>query len=113
LGKEYVEDILAQGDPAWEAPEDLHTQSVVELRVGAFTVSGMFRLLSPTQTTPKSCCIKSCPTSSRVRRRTLWLTPRHRRIHLRLATERYSQMGHHCPLCPSWRPHPGQDISTR
>jgi tRNA (uracil-5-)-methyltransferase len=53
LGKEYVEDILAQGDPAWEAPEDLHTQSVVELRVGAFTVSGMFRLLSPTQTTPK------------------------------------------------------------
>jgi tRNA (uracil-5-)-methyltransferase len=36
LGGEDVQ----QGDAAWEAPEDLPVQTIVELRVGAFTVSG-------------------------------------------------------------------------
>ncbi|GFZ51651.1 hypothetical protein JCM24511_09419 [Saitozyma sp. JCM 24511] len=53
LGKEFVEDILAKGDQAWEAPEDLHTQSVVELRVGAFTVSGESISAWPQNGTPK------------------------------------------------------------
>lgn len=114
LGKEFVEDILAKGDQAWEAPEDLHTQSVVELRVGAFTVSGMSRLFSSTQVTPQRSL---CPNVSGIlkskEKKAVADPARHRRIHLRLATKRYPQMGHHRPVCPSRRPHPRQDISTR
>lgn len=44
LGKEYVNKVLERKDKSeWDAPEDLEIQSIVELRVGAFTVSGQFK----------------------------------------------------------------------
>jgi hypothetical protein len=114
LGKEYVEDTLTQGDSAWEAPEDLHTQSVVELRVGAFTVSGMSRLFSSTQVTSQTSLCRNVSDILKSKEKKAVANPaRHRRIHLRLATKRYPQMGHHRPICSSRRPHPRQDIPTR
>jgi tRNA (uracil-5-)-methyltransferase len=41
LGREYVDDLLASGSgKEWEAPEGLELWKEVELKVGAFTVSG-------------------------------------------------------------------------
>lgn len=46
LGEEYVREVVSKGEKgqeAWSAPEDLVPQTVVTLRVGAFTVSGQSR----------------------------------------------------------------------
>jgi tRNA (uracil-5-)-methyltransferase len=41
LGAEYVDGVLAKGDESeWTAPAGLELWSIVELKVGAFTVSG-------------------------------------------------------------------------
>jgi tRNA (uracil-5-)-methyltransferase len=46
LGEEYVEGVLAKGDESeWHAPEELELWSMIELEVGAFTVSGMLILV--------------------------------------------------------------------
>jgi tRNA (uracil-5-)-methyltransferase len=43
LGAEYVDEVLAKGDESeWTAPTSLELWSIIELKVGAFTVSGMF-----------------------------------------------------------------------
>lgn len=45
LGEEYVQEVVNKGEKgqeAWSAPEDLVPQSIVSLRVGAFTVSGQY-----------------------------------------------------------------------
>jgi tRNA (uracil-5-)-methyltransferase len=42
LGEEYVDGVLAKGDQTeWEAPAGLELWGMIELEVGAFTVSGM------------------------------------------------------------------------
>jgi len=47
LGEEYVDGVLAKGDESeWHAPEGLELWSMIELEVGAFTVSGMLCLIS-------------------------------------------------------------------
>jgi tRNA (uracil-5-)-methyltransferase len=46
LGAEYVDAVLARGDESEWQPPALELWSVVELKVGAFTVSGMSCILS-------------------------------------------------------------------
>jgi tRNA (uracil-5-)-methyltransferase len=41
LGPEYIDEVLSKGDESeWLAPEGLELWSIIELTVGAFTVSG-------------------------------------------------------------------------
>jgi tRNA (uracil-5-)-methyltransferase len=46
LGAEYVDAVLAKGDESEWSPPALELWSVVELKVGAFTVSGMSPFLT-------------------------------------------------------------------
>jgi tRNA (uracil-5-)-methyltransferase len=46
LGAEYVDEVLSKADESeWTAPTSLELWSIIELKVGAFTVSGMLSLL--------------------------------------------------------------------